>query len=83
MTKLKRKPPNWMSCIVCGEHVAPGTGRVYYPLPLEQRRMLPVRLQAWMQGMKHDDCPIPAQEEGSDVSHNPADDDPNYGDYGP
>ena len=59
---MKRKPPSWLDCMVCGKTVKPGSGRVYYPLPIEQRRMLPVRLQAWTQAMKHDDCPLPPTE---------------------
>ncbi len=64
---MKRKPPAWMDCIVCGETVTPGSGRVYYPLPIEQRRMLPVRLQAWTQAMKHDACTLPPTEEEDTV----------------
>ena len=78
---LKRKPPSWLDCMVCGKTVEPGSGRVYYPLPIEQRRMLPVRLQAWTQAMKHDDCPLPPsldtiEEEGhwNDPDGDPSDD---------
>ena len=62
---VKRDKLKWNECLVCGERVAPGEGRVVYPLPLEHRLRMPVTVGLYTNGVRHKTCDMPAEEDGT------------------